>query len=238
MNNIRNKIGGHIVPSGKGKVIDLARRLRRAQQIAKIGYWEISLRDEYHFISDEIQLQSMYSDLSPLNNKLQQSTTRIKSIALVHELLYQSAHLTSINLKDYLNKVVPTLQATYAPVGVAINIEIIADEHEININQAVPVGLILNELITNSFQYAFSQKTNGSISILLKVLNNDVMMSYKDDGIGIEDEQIFKQSQSLGFTLIKSQLDQLDAAYQVSTQHGFQITFSFKETDRGSHSTV
>lgn len=237
----------------EGKVIkllganqDVTDQENRKHELEKALNEKVTLLSEVHhrvknnlaLISGLLQLQTMYSDLPPLNSKLQQSTTRIKSIALVHELLYQSSHLTSINIKEYLTKVIPTLEATYAPIGINIDLTIESDDHEININQAVPVGLLLNELITNSYQYAFNNRSRGTINISLYTIGDMLHMCYWDDGVGIPDFTGIERATSLGFTLIKSQLDQLSAHYKFDTKSGFKLEFSFSESDRGSHSNV
>ena len=152
--------------------------------------------------------------------------------------MYQSAHLTSINIKEYLTKVIPTLEATYAPIGIDVELTIESDDHEININQAVPVGLLLNELITNSYQYAFNNRSRGIINISLHTIGDMVHMCYRDDGVGIPTLPDVENATSLGFTLIKSQLEQLSANYTFDTRSGFKLEFSFSESDRGSHSNV
>lgn len=225
---------------------DVTDQEKRKQQLEIALEEKVTLLSEVHhrvknnlaLISGLLQLQTMYSAIPQLNSKLQQSTTRIKSIALVHELLYQSAHLTSINIKEYLTKVIPTLEATYAPIGIDVELTIESDDHEININQAVPVGLLLNELITNSYQYAFNSRSRGIINISLHTIDDMVHMCYRDDGVGIPTLPNVENATSLGFTLIKSQLEQLSANYTFDTRSGFKLEFSFSESDRGSHSNV
>mgnify|MGYP001231500516 CR=1 FL=1 len=194
------------------------------------------VKNNLALISGLFQLQGMYTKSEELDEKLKQSTTRIKSIAMVHELLYQSSHLNSININKYIEKVIPTLETTYADKNLKPAIQIKACDHEININQAVPIGLILNELITNSFKYAFDGISDPEISIELSLIEDELQMQYRDNGIGLPEQIDFNSSGSLGFTLVKSQLEQLSANYIVHTDQGFGITFTFRQTERGSHS--
>jgi two-component sensor histidine kinase len=107
----------------------------------------------------------------------------------------------------------------------------------LNINQAIPLGLLMNELITNSFKHAFKDREEGSIYISLQEKNGDIDVIYEDDGKGFS-KDVFETSTTLGVTLIKTLIEQLDADYKFEADKGFKFEFTFKVKGRGAHSNL
>lgn len=158
----------------------------------------------------------------------EQSINRIISIAMVHELMYKSPELSSINIRSYLDLLIPAIASAMNDHNRNIEFKIEIDEYTLNINQAIPIGLLLNELITNSFKYAFQDQKDGYIKIELSNSEESVTILYEDNGSGFGKESDFDKPKNLGLNLIHTQLQQLDATYKVDTEDKFKLEFTFE----------
>lgn len=194
------------------------------------------VKNNLAIISGLLQLQAMQSNDENLSSKLMESTLRISSIAMVHELLYKSEHLSSINISDYLERLIPHVKNSLEREHLNVTIHTYIEDLELNINQAVPLGLMLNELITNSFKYAFVNRETGSIEVSFYQKGRKFFFDYQDDGIGLPDDVDFNNPERMGLTLVQSQLEQMEAEYQSESKEGFRLSFSFKLKQKGSQS--
>jgi PAS domain S-box-containing protein len=182
-----------------------------------------------------LYLQSYTTEQKELSQFYSEMSNRIKSIADVHELLYSSETLSKINLKTYIDKLfnnVLSVSKTNSPLNPIIFID---EDLELNINQAIPLGLLVNELLTNSVKHAFEGVENPTISFTVLKEEDMVSIVYKDNGIGFEIEG-HSSPTSLGFTLINTLLGQLESEYTFTNSIGFGIEFSFPLVEKGSHS--
>ena len=193
------------------------------------------IKNNLAIVSGLLELQQMQSENEEVKAPLRQSINRISSIAMVHELIYQSEDLTSINIEEYLRKLVPAIKAALhsdtTKVSVKMNVEAIM----MNINQAIPLGLMLNELLTNSFKYAFKGRERGNIAIELNKRGPQLSFSYTDNGIGISEEEKGSIESGLGTAIIQAQLAQLEAEYVLDTENKFLLEFVFRAFDKGAH---
>ncbi|MGB0347392.1 MAG: sensor histidine kinase, partial [Balneolaceae bacterium] len=182
-----------------------------------------------------LHLQSFNSKNDELGVFYDEMSNRIKSIADVHELLYSSETLSQINLKSYIGKLFNNV-LSLSKSDVELNPLIFIDENfEMNINQAIPLGLLVNELLTNSVKHAFKGIDNPTISFTVIKEEESISISYKDNGVGFEIEG-HSSPTSLGFTLINTLLGQLEANYSFTNSIGFGIEFSIPLVKQGSHS--
>ncbi len=106
-----------------------------------------------------------------------------------------------------------------------------------NINEVIPLGMLMNELLTNSLKYAFNEKEEGLIEVNVCKNGDRYEVYYRDDGKGF-DRRDFDNSETLGLTIVKMILQQLEANFEVNTEDGFELKFSFKEKKTGSHSNI
>lgn len=198
---------------------DLTEKKKTEQTIHKnIEEKEILLKEIHHRVKNNLQIITSLLNLQTNNIEdekvkaiLFQSKTRIESMCKVHEMLYGSKNLSSINygvyLKDLLSKLIVNAK------GEANQISLQLDVHNLflNINTAIPLGLLINELVTNSLKYAFPENIKGVITIKINSINDlQYELIYGDDGIGYAPEITFKDSHSLGFQLIESLTEQLN----------------------------
>lgn len=194
------------------------------------------VKNNLAIVSGLLELQSMEVDLEH-KLPLQRSINRIHSIAMVHELMYETERLSSVNIKHYLDQLIPAIQRTMQTKNeVKINLEL--EEYQLNINQAIPLGLLFNELLTNSFKYAFLKTFEGKIDILMEAVDKRLKITYKDNGPGFTKGKDFSKTPSLGLSLIHAQLDQLHADYDVETNGKFELKFEFNISERGPHSNI
>lgn len=186
-----------------------------------------------------IELQKERISDTQLMHQLNETQNRIYSISGVHELLYQADHLAEISLGEYINKLLNHLQETYQGTDRPVLISKHINSLSVNINQAVPLGLLLNELMTNSFKHAFTNVQTPKITISLKEIGDDIAITYSDNGVGLQ-ASTFEEQNSLGLNLIRNLLDQLGANYEISgpEENGFKIAFTFSITEKGSHSNL
>ena len=167
---------------------------------------------------------------------LERSVNRIQTIAKVHELLYQSPSFSEINVYNYVPELINTVTSTME-VGDEIDVQLEIDEVEMNLNEIIPLGMLLNELLTNSYKYAFQDQQEGCITLDISQRGQTFDVRYRDDGRGF-DQNIFNNTETLGFTIVKTLLQQLEAEYEVNTNNGFKIDLTFERLEKGSHTNI
>ncbi len=150
-------------------------------------------------------------------------------MSAIHETIHGSENLSEISLKKYLSKIATSVfqSSSIDPGKVKLNtdIEIIP----ISINQASPLGLAINELISNSLKYAFPDEREGEISVSLKKGDDDLELIIMDNGIGMPDELDWKNSNTLGLKLVRTLVEnQLDGSMDMESNKGTKFTIKFK----------
>jgi len=208
---------------------------RTAQLNNSIQEKEVLLREIHHRVKNNMQivssllmLQSQNIEDEKYKDVFIENQTRIHAMALIHEKLYQSESLSQINFKEYINGIVTNIFESYGQksnIKIDINIEHIM----IKIDFAVPCGLIINELVTNSFKYAFPDGRQGKIQISVKSNdNNMIQLSISDDGVGIPKDMDIRNTKTLGLELVTSLAEgQLHGEIILNREKGteFQINF-------------
>ena len=161
--------------------------------------------------------------------------TRIRTMALVHEKLYKTGDLSKINLSEYIKELAELIAQSYLSSAHKIRLEFDMDEVTALIDKAIPAGLILTELVTNSFKHAFPENQEGMIKISLKNTDGKLQLSVKDNGVGF-DEIEKAQEGKLGLQLFESISEsQLNAEVILDQSDGVKWTIIFnngKETAR------
>ena len=161
---------------------------------------------------------------------IKQNTLRINSIALVHELLYQNENLEYIDLQKYINNLTNHILSIYRKKDIKVKLDV--EKMQLNINIIIHLGIILNELITNSVKYAFVNKP-GQITISLVSKNSSYILKYDDNGIGIEKDKQYYHG--FGLNLIHLSVEQLKGNFHIldnSENKGFSCYLQFKGTTR------
>lgn len=157
-----------------------------------------------------------------------ESRNRIYAMSQVHEKLYETDNFSEIEMKSYIANVTDELVSTYN-IEKKITLDIDADPLYFDINTAIPFGLILNEIVSNSIKHAFPDNYEGRIKVTLKKNKNTIVFIVKDNGIGIPSELDPTSSDSLGLTLIQLLSEQLDGSISISGENGTEIKILFPQ---------
>ena len=168
------------------------------------------VKNNLQVISSLLRLQAELVDDDHIKSHLLESRNRIHSMASVHNLLYRSQNLGAIDFGYYLRKLTDDLSMSYfgEPKMITVNFDL--NETELDIDKAIPLGILMNELISNAFKHAFSELENANLAISLSSNGNELNVSVRDNGVGFDPNKIDKRN-SLGMNLIDSLSDQLSA---------------------------
>lgn len=186
------------------------------------------VKNNLQIISSLLNLQSRGIDNEEVQEVFKESQARVKSMAMVHEKLYQSQNLSRIQFKDYILSLVNNLLQTYLrdPSGIQLKTDI--DDVYIDINTAVPSGLIINEIISNSLKYAFDDD-RGEIKISLRKDDDEMVLKISDNGKGFSKDFDFRTTETLGLQLVNSLVQQLDGKIELDKTKGVGFRITFKE---------
>lgn len=225
---------------------DITKEKRIEQQLKEsLHEKEILLREVHHRVKNNLaimvgllELQAEEAKDRKSRHLLNETKNRIFSIFEVHELLYQNKDFTKVNFSDYLDKQLARIKSSYDPQIEQVHFHTNVDNAIININLAIPLGLLFNELITNSLQHAFKNHTGQPvIEITFKEKDGLIELEYRDNGRGME-RDFFTTRNSMGLTIIRTLLRQLAADYTFREKEGFHIVFRFRNKSKGAHSNI
>ncbi|QWR76256.1 histidine kinase dimerization/phosphoacceptor domain -containing protein [Candidatus Magnetomonas plexicatena] len=219
-------------------VHDITERHNREELIkASLREKEVLLREVHHRVKNNMQiisslmrLQARYIDDEKLVAIFKDSENRIKSMALVHEKLYKTNDMARIDFAAYVKSLTYGLYSSYSIHGsVSLNVDI--GDVTLGIDTAIPCGLIINELISNSLKYAFTSGERGEVSVSLRETEDGFFeLIVKDTGAGIPESIDFRNSESLGLQLVVSlSEDQLHGKISLNRDNGTAFTIKFKE---------
>ena len=196
---------------------------------------EVLLREVHHrvknnmaVISSLLSLQSGYVDDKKYLEMFRESQSRIKSMALVHERLYKSDDLSIISSNDYFRALSSELSFSFSRSDCEIVLKYDIDEIALDIDIAIPCGLILNELVSNALKHAFQEKSTGIINIGFLIKNNShYSLMISDNGKGIKDDFVLEKSETLGLRLVHILTEQLNGTVEYDKNDGtsFKIRF-------------
>lgn len=209
---------------------------------------EVLLQEVHHrvknnlaVVSGMLQLQRFSAENPEVSKLLMDSEGRIHAMALIHEMLYQNESLSNIDFKTFTKELCASVEKNKIPDDKTIRCSLKSDPVFMNVNQAVPAGLIMNEILSNAFQHAFNDRDEGSVNIGIKEADGIIKITVSDDGNGFnpEDINLKNHSNSMGMTIIKTLVDQLKAEWSVTQDNGTVIEFSFsKKSLSGSNSRL
>jgi PAS domain S-box-containing protein len=222
-----------------GSFLDITdRKLAEEQVKANLKEKETLLQEIHHRVKNNMQvissllkLQSNSYDDERIKKPLLESQNRVKAMAAVHENLYKSKNLSSISILPFLKELTTSILASYQLSSENITLEIDSDEIFINLEQASPLGLIVNELVSNSLKHAFTDGHKGEIHINLKRVNDDhIHLCFSDDGIGLPVSLDWRNLDSLGLKLVLNLAEnQLDGSIKMEVKNGTQFDIIFRE---------
>lgn len=217
--------------------INTKESLKRAYQERGLLMSEIHhrVKNNLGLISGLLQLQKMsssYDDISDLDKSIQ----RVNSVALLYEQLYHSENFNDISINENISKQLKIVSQAFDPGGL-IRIEHHLENVKLNINQAQPLGLLLNEILTNSFRHAFTEQRTGILTVRLHQKNDRIILYLADNGKGMDTRLIEDEPATLGLQLIRNLMIQLEAGYTVNGHDGLAYHIEFK-TDQKKGAAV
>lgn len=192
------------------------------------------VKNNLQIISSLLNLQSHYVKDNDSKEKFRESINRIKAIALIHETLYGSKNLSNINIEGYIGVVVESLQKIYSieDKNISVEIEFNLKSRFLKLEKAMPCGLILNELISNCFKYAFPDNRKGKVKVSLsdngkKAAHLKYTLIVADNGIGFPDNLDINNTNSLGLELVNTLVSQIDGEIELDKTDGAKFLIRF-----------
>jgi two-component sensor histidine kinase/HAMP domain-containing protein len=227
--------------------LEINERIRAEEQVkGSLQEKEVLLKEIHHRVKNNMQvissllnLQSGYvSNLQDLV-LFRESQNRVKSMALIHEKLYRSESLARIDFGEYVRDLSRTIIRTYNPTGVVLEIDV--EGIFLGVDTAIPCGLIINELVSNSLKYAFPGEGRGRVFIqMASQQEGEVVLFAGDDGIGLPSDIDFRKSNTLGLQLVFMLTQQLGGTIELQSEQGaaFKIVFPYSDHSADGHQRV
>jgi len=222
-------------------VRDITQRKKAEKKIKEaLKEKEVLLREIHHRVKNNLQiissllkLQSTYIKDEQYTEMLRDSQNRVRSMALIHEKLYHSENLLNIDFETYIRSLTDELIRSYGAAEVAMNIKV--DTIAIGVDTAIPCGLIINELVSNSLKHAFPDG-KGEITITLHAIDGTIELTVSDTGVGIPDTVDFRTTETLGLRLVTILAeDQLDGDITLKRDAGTEFCITFPAQNRYAH---
>lgn len=197
---------------------------------------ELLLKEIHHRVKNNLQvissllsLQSEFIKDDTALSAIQEGRDRVKSMAIIHQDLYQEDNITGIHVRPYFEKLSRSLFNSYniRPELIKLNLNI--EDINLDVDTVIPLGLVVNELITNALKYAFPDNRSGQINIDLKEMDGQLILKVVDNGVGFDATRIGKEQHSFGYQIIRAFKDKLDAELIVDGKEGTKVTFAMRD---------
>ncbi len=199
----------------------------------------VLLKEVHHRVKNNLQVISSLLKLQSLKVRdpeslamFRESQDRIRSLAVLHEKLYQSDNMASVDFTEYVKSISKLLMRSYSEAAGKIRLVLDVDHVQLGLDTAVPCGLILNELMTNSLKYAFPGEHRGELRVGLKKVEGGLELRVSDTGVGLPEDFDLARTRSLGMRLVHTLSGQLGGTPELSPQPGtsFRMVFQPKES--------
>lgn len=230
----------YIQIADKGHVIAVVRNIddrKNQEEVTKknLREKEVLLAEIHHRVKNNLAIISGLIGLqldtvsdSSAREILEETDKRIRSISLVHELVYNNEQLESVDFATFLHELIPILDTFSNQQNKAIEISIDADPVQIELNKSVPCALITTEILTNCYKHAFKNRDSGNVRITLKKSENKVYLTVQDDGIGVNNINSLEEGESFGYTIINGLTQQIDGSISFeNSSPGLKVTLTF-----------
>jgi PAS domain S-box-containing protein len=227
---------------GCGRIVTYEKQIEaEQQQIAQklrlsLDEKDVLLKEIHHRVKNNLQviisllsLQSEYVRDPVVRGMFAETQNRVRSMAFIHELLYRSDDLSMVNFRDYVEKLSEYLNRTYLINPDLIEIEIDVQDIVLSIERAIPCGLVINELISNSLKHAFPDNRSGKIRVSMKKQAGQIDLTVQDDGVGMPAGLDLNTTESLGFQLVLALAAQLNGTFSIISPPGAQCKLAFSE---------
>lgn len=220
----------------RGVVTDITDR-KKAEEMLKASLLEkeVLLKEIHHRVKNNLQvvssllsLQSGYVMDYQAREGFKESQNRIRSMALVHEKLYKSEDLSRINFSEYIESIANHLRRSYAMNCRSVKLNLDVDDVSLDIDSAIPCGLIVNELISNCLKHAFPHGKEGDVFLSLHSINGEIDLVVRDNGVGLPRDMDLRKTKSLGITLVSTLVKQLKGTLEMRSESGTEFKIKFK----------
>jgi PAS domain S-box-containing protein len=240
------EVGINPVETGEGPLIlsvilDLSER-KQAEKLVQdaLQQKELLLKEVHHRVKNNLQVVHSLLDLQALKitdtemvDLLRESQNRIRSMSLIHQTLYQSQDFAQVDFKRFLGELLPQLTESYGARSRLVNIDISALDVKLPINEAIPCGLIVNELVSNALKHGFPDNRPGKVLVEISQDENQVVeLSISDNGQGIPPDMNLAKSESLGLQLVQLLTRQLHGVLDVQRSDPTRFTLRFQMGER------
>jgi two-component sensor histidine kinase len=185
---------------------------------------ETLLKEIHHRVKNNLQIisgllekQALKATDAVTKQLMKEGQNRVFSMALVHQNLYQSENLNEIEIKSYLEMLTKNIRQSHLLEDQTITLTMDVDDSTVNIDTAIPLGLILNELITNCYKYAFKSRQSGEIQIVFHQKDKELFLSVKDNGIGLPADLDIQKTRTLGMNLVRGLVRQLNGTLNLQS---------------------
>jgi two-component sensor histidine kinase len=192
---------------------------------------EVLLKEIHHRVKNNLQVVSSLLNLQSRNISdpkalaaIKEGRDRVKSMALIHQNLYNDDNLTGVDMKDYIEKLIQALFSSYNIQEGSVSLQTDIDKLNLDVDTVVPIGLILTELISNALKYAFTDvQQNGELFIKLKQQKGNLLLQVKDNGKGLPQDWSYENTTSLGYQLIRSFAAKMKATLTITGNTGTDV---------------
>ncbi len=206
-----------------------------AGRLARLREYEVLLRDVHHRVKNNLQviasllgLQAEYIQDQRALDAFTESQSRVRAMALVHERVYQSSDLARVDLAAYVRDLAERqFVAMGADPGISLKVDV--EPVSLPMDTAIPCGLLISELISNSIKHAFPGGRGGTISVTLRRDDDQIVLAVGDDGVGLPEGLDYRQTESLGLQLVTILAQQLGAAIDLDRSSGTRFTIAFHD---------
>ena len=223
------------ISSGKDEILAIIRDITERKQAEEARKNKLLLKEIHHRIKNNLQVISslLYLQSKKINDKViadmfKESQDRVKSMAIAHEKLYMSGEMGKIDIKEYTRDITTSLFQSYELSSNSVKLSLDVDTVLMDIDTAIPCGLIINELVTNSLKHAFPEGRNGRIFIEFHRENNNYKLVVGDNGKGLPTDFDIQKTETLGLKLITTLVGQIDGMFDLNRIGGTMFTIAFE----------
>ena len=212
------------------------RKQAQEQLKTSLSEKEILLKELHHrvknnmqVISSMLKLQARYIEDEKSLELFLESHNRVKTMALIHEKLYQSENFKELDFDQYIKMLISHLLSSFSTIGCEISTVIESNHVKLDMTKAIPCGLIINELISNSLKHAFPGRKKGKITLKTSKVDDNYILQYSDDGRGFPEDIDFRDTDSLGMQLVIALIKQLHGEITMNRHKGTEFRLVFPE---------
>jgi len=187
------------------------------------------VKNNMQIISSLLSLQSSTIENPEMKDIFNESQNRVRSMSMIHEQLYQTDDLAKIDFNIYVNGLIKSLFQIYSSSQKHIEWDVNVEDVKLDLETAIPCGLIINELVSNSLKHAFKDRFNGKINVKMRKNNGLIILKVADNGVGIPDNFQIEKASTLGLKLVKTLVNQLEGALVIEIKNETSFNVTFKE---------